>query len=40
MLLEIDPVPFRLAVAQAEASLAQAKVTYDDLIADFRIYGR
>jgi membrane fusion protein (multidrug efflux system) len=30
VLFEIDPVPFRLAVAQAR-SLAQAKVTYDNL---------
>ena len=37
---EIDPVPFRLAVAQAKASLAQANVTYDNLIADLKIYGQ
>src|SRR6185312_5501764 len=30
----------RLAVAQAKASLAQANVTYDNLIADLRIYGQ
>jgi len=40
VLFEIDPVPFRLAVAQAKASLAQANVTYDNLIADLRIYGQ
>ena len=40
VLFEIDPVPFRLAVAQAKANLAQAKVTYDNLIADLRIYGQ
>ena len=40
VLFEIDPVPFRLAVAQAKASLAQAKVTYDNLVADLRIYGQ
>ena len=40
VLFEIDPVPFRLAVAQAKATLAQAKVTYDNLIADLRIYGQ
>ena len=40
VLFEIDPVPFRLAVAQAKATLAQANVTYDNLIADLRIYGQ
>ena len=40
VLFEIDPVPFRLAVAQAKARLAQAKVTYDNLIADLKIYGQ
>jgi len=40
VLFEIDPVPFRLAVAQAKATLAQAKVTYDNLIADLKIYGQ
>ena len=40
VLFEIDPVPFRLAVAQAKANLAQANVTYDNLIADLRIYGQ
>jgi membrane fusion protein (multidrug efflux system) len=40
VLFEIDPVPFRLAVAQAKASLAQANVTYDNLIADLKIYGQ
>ena len=40
VLFEIDPVPFRLAVAQAKANLAQANVTYDNLIADLKIYGQ
>ena len=40
VLFEIDPVPFRLAVAQARRRLAQAKVTYDNLIADLKIYGQ
>jgi membrane fusion protein (multidrug efflux system) len=40
VLFEIDPVPFRLAVAQAKATLAQAKVTYDNLVADLRIYSQ
>src|SRR6185436_8594379 len=38
VLFEIDPVPFRLAVDQAKAALDQANVTYDNLIADLRIY--
>ena len=40
VLFEFDPVPFRLAVAQAKANLAQAKVTYDNLVADLKIYAR
>src|SRR5262245_23240825 len=40
VLFEIDPVPFRLALAQAKANLAQANVTYDNLIADLKIYGQ
>jgi membrane fusion protein (multidrug efflux system) len=40
VLYEIDPVPFRLAVAQAKASLAQTKVTYDNLVADLKIYAK
>ena len=40
VLFEIDPVPFRLAVQQAKATLAQAKVTYDNLIADLKIYSQ
>jgi membrane fusion protein, multidrug efflux system len=40
VLFEFDPVPFRLALSQAKANLAQAKVTYDNLIADLKIYGQ
>jgi len=40
VLFEIDPVPFRLAVAQAKASLEQSKVTYDNLVANIKIYGQ
>src|SRR4051812_11296716 len=40
VLFEIDPVPFRLAVAQAKATLAQANVTYDNLIAALRSCGQ
>ena len=40
VLFEFDPVPFRLALSQAQANLAQAKVTYDNLIADLKIYSQ
>jgi membrane fusion protein (multidrug efflux system) len=39
-LFEIDPVPFRLAVDEAKAQLAQARTTYDNLIANIKIYGQ
>lgn len=38
-LFEIDPVPFRLAVDEAKAQLAQAHTTYDNLVANIKIYG-
>src|ERR1700746_828695 len=40
VLFEIDPVPFRLAVAQAKATLDQSKTTYDNLVANVKIYGQ
>jgi membrane fusion protein (multidrug efflux system) len=40
VLFEIDPVPFRLAAAQAKASLEQTRVTYDNLVANIKIYGQ
>jgi membrane fusion protein, multidrug efflux system len=40
VLFEIDPVPFRLAVAQAKATLDQSKTTYDNLVANIKIYGQ
>jgi membrane fusion protein, multidrug efflux system len=40
VLFEIDPVPFRLAVDQAQATLAQAKTSYENLVANIRIYGQ
>jgi membrane fusion protein (multidrug efflux system) len=40
VLFEIDPVPFRLAVDQAKATLEQARTTYDNLIANVKIYGQ
>ena len=40
VLFEIDPVPFRLALAQARAKLDDAKVSHDNLIADVKLYGQ
>src|SRR6202795_4341153 len=40
VLFEIDPVPFRLALAQAKATLDQSKTTYDNLVANVKIYGQ
>jgi len=39
-LFEIDPEPFQLAVNQAKAQLEQAKTTYENLIANVKIYGQ
>jgi membrane fusion protein (multidrug efflux system) len=39
-LFEIDPVPFRLALQQAEANLATAKTNYDTLRSNIQIYGQ
>ncbi|GLR83951.1 HlyD family secretion protein [Bradyrhizobium iriomotense] len=39
-LFEIDPVPFRLAVEETKAQLAQARTTYDNLVANVKIYGQ
>jgi len=39
-LFEIDPEPFQLALNQARAQLAQAKTTYDNLVANVKIYGQ
>jgi membrane fusion protein (multidrug efflux system) len=40
VLFEIDPVPFRLAMQQAKATLDQSRTTYDNLVANIRIYGQ
>ena len=40
VLFEIDPVPFRLALDDARAKLAQAKTTYDNLVSNVKIYGQ
>ncbi|MGO8908985.1 MAG: HlyD family secretion protein [Bradyrhizobium sp.] len=40
VLFEIDPVPFQLAVDQAKAAVAQAHTSYDNLVANIKIYGQ
>jgi membrane fusion protein, multidrug efflux system len=40
VLFEIDPVPFRLAMQQAKANADQARTTYDNLVANIKIYGQ
>jgi membrane fusion protein (multidrug efflux system) len=40
ILFEIDPVPFRLAMQQAQANLATAKTNYDTLKSNIQIYGQ
>jgi membrane fusion protein, multidrug efflux system len=40
VLFEIDPIPFRLAVQQARAALDQARTTYDNLLANIKIYDQ
>jgi membrane fusion protein, multidrug efflux system len=39
-LFEIDPVPFRLALQQAQANLATAKTNYENLKSNIQIYGQ
>jgi membrane fusion protein, multidrug efflux system len=38
VLFEIDPVPFRFALQQAKATLDQAHTSYDNLVANVKIY--
>jgi membrane fusion protein (multidrug efflux system) len=40
VLVEIDPVPYRLAESQAKATLAQARTTYNNLVSNLKIYGQ
>jgi membrane fusion protein (multidrug efflux system) len=40
ILFEIDPVPFRLALQQAQANLATAKTNYDTLRSNIQIYSQ
>jgi membrane fusion protein, multidrug efflux system len=39
ILFEIDPQPFQFALDQAKAQLEQAKSTYENLVANIKIYG-
>ena len=39
VLFEIDSAPFRFAAQQAKATLDQAHTTYDNLVANLKIYG-
>jgi membrane fusion protein, multidrug efflux system len=39
-LFEIDREPFQLALNQAKAQLAQAQTTYENLVANIKIYGQ
>ena len=40
VLFEIDPAPFQFALRQAQATLAQQKTTYDNLVSNVKIYGQ
>jgi membrane fusion protein, multidrug efflux system len=40
VMFQIDPVPFRLALAQARAKLDDAKTSHDNLIANVKLYGQ
>jgi membrane fusion protein (multidrug efflux system) len=40
VMFQIDPVPFRLAVAQARAKLDDTKTTHDNLVANVKIYSQ
>ncbi|HXN70779.1 MAG TPA: HlyD family secretion protein, partial [Bradyrhizobium sp.] len=39
-LFQIDPVPFRLAVAQARAKLDDARSSHDNLVANIKLYDQ
>ncbi len=40
VMFQIDPVPFRLAVAQARAKLDDAKTNHDNLVANVKLYAQ
>ena len=39
-LFEIDPVPFKLALQQAQSMLAQQKTNYENLVSNLKIYDQ
>jgi membrane fusion protein, multidrug efflux system len=40
VMFQIDPVPFKLAVAQARAKLDDAKTSHDNLVANVKLYAQ
>ena len=40
VLFQIDPVPFRLALAQARAKLDDARTSHDNLVANVKLYAQ
>jgi membrane fusion protein (multidrug efflux system) len=40
IMFQIDPVPFKLALAQARAKLEDAKTSHDNLIANVKLYAQ
>ena len=40
VMFQIDPVPFRLALAQARAKLDDAKTSHDNLVANVKLYDQ
>src|SRR4051812_33035649 len=40
VMFQIDPVPFRLALAQAQAKLDDARINHDNLIANVKLYAQ
>jgi membrane fusion protein (multidrug efflux system) len=40
IMFQIDPVPFRLALAQARAKLDDAKTSHDNLLANVKLYSQ
>ena len=40
VMFQIDPVPFRLALAQARAKLDDAKTSHDNFVANVALYGQ
>ena len=40
VMFQIDPVPFKLALAQARAKLDDAKTSHDNLVANVKLYAQ